>query len=150
MDLNEIASGLAVKFKIDDLAVEDGETSLEIDGIPIQLSEDVAGEAIVMTGLVGEAPVEGGEAFANLLLEATMGLMDTKAAALARNHATGAYVLVQRVGEAGFDLDSFCSELGAFVDTVEAWRNVLDGFGPVAASARAEEAPPPAFDVLHV
>ena len=77
MDLKEIADGLAAKFGIEGLAVEDGEAALEIDGMPILLGEG-KDTAVVITGFVGDPPAEGGEAFANLMLEATMSLMDEK------------------------------------------------------------------------
>ena len=86
MDLKEIADGLTATFNIDGLAVVDGELALEIDGLPILLGEP-EGDAILMTGFIGEAPSEGGEAFSNLMLEATTTLMDKKSAALARRQA---------------------------------------------------------------
>ena len=115
MDLKEIADGLSAKFNLSGLTIEDGELALEIDGMPILLG-DAGGEAILMTGFIGEAPSEGGEAFANLLLEATTALMDTKSAALARNPETGAYMLVQRLVQDRLALDAFCDELTAFVN----------------------------------
>ena len=142
MDLKEIADGLTVKFNIPDLSIEDGEVALEIDGMPILLAEG-KGEAIVITGFVGEAPAEGGEQFANLLLDGTTGLMDEKSAALARNPETGAITLVQRVTQTGQAVDGFCDELSGFVNTLETWRGLLEDFRPAAAAAKtlADEQP---------
>ena len=134
MDLKEIADGLTVKFNIPDLAVEDGEVALEIDGMPILLAEG-NGDAIIITGFVGDAPAEGGEQFANLLLNATTELMDSKALALARNPETGALTLVQRVAQIGLAIDGFCEELSSFVNTLETWRGLLEDFRPAAAEA---------------
>ena len=50
MELKEIADGLAARFGLGELAVEDGEAALEIDGMPILLSEG-KGAAIVVTVL---------------------------------------------------------------------------------------------------
>ena len=136
MDLKEIADGLSAKFKLSGLTIEDGELALEIDGMPILLGE-AGGEAILMTGFIGEAPSEGGEAFANLLLEATTALMDKKSAALARNPETGAYMLVQRLVKNYLTLDSFCEELTEFVNSLETWRKMLEDFRPAATAAKA-------------
>ena len=136
MDLKEIADGLSAKFNLSDLAIEDGELALEIDEMPILLGE-ADGEAILMTGFVGEAPAEGGEAFANLLLNATMALMGTKSMALARNPKTGAYALMQRLAQDHLTLDAFCEELSAFVNSLETWRKMLEDFRPAAAEAKA-------------
>ncbi len=136
MDIKELADGLAAKFNIDGLAVEDGEVALEIDGMPILLAED-QDVAIVMTGFVGNPPAEGGEVFANLMLEATMSLMDEKSAALARNPETGSYALVQRIAQDGLTVDSFCEALTSFVDTLETWRTMLEDFRPAAEAAKA-------------
>lgn len=135
MELKEIAQGLAERFGMGGLAVENGEAAMEIDGMPVLLAENGNG-AIVVTGFVGESPAEGGEAFANLMLEATTGFMDRKARALARNPETGAYSLVQRVSQDGLTMDSFCDELSDFANTLESWRGMLEGFRPVAAAAK--------------
>ena len=135
MDLKEVADGLAAKFGIADLAVEDGEVALEIDGMPIMLA-DGKGTAIVITGFVGDPPAEGSEAFANMMLDGTIGLMDEKAAALARNPETGAFVLVERVALDGLTLDAFCEGLTGFVNTLETWRGLLEDFRPAAKAAK--------------
>ena len=136
MDLKEIVDGLTERYAVGELVVEDGEVALEIDGMPVLLAEG-DGTAILMTGLVGDAPSEGGEVFANLLLEGTMSLMDTKACALARNPETGAYALVARIPQAELTFDAFSEELASFVNTLEQWRGILEDFRPIAAEAKA-------------
>ena len=135
MDMKEIADGLTVKFNLTDLVVEDGEIALEIDEMPILLTEG-KGEAIVVTGFVGDAPAEGREQFANLLLDATTELMDAKSIALARNPETGAITLVQRVALSGLTIDGFCEELSGFVNTLETWHRLLEDFRPAAEAAQ--------------
>ena len=136
MDIKELADGLATKFNIDGLAVEDGEVALEIDGMPMLLAED-RDMAIVITGYVGDPPSEGGEAFAHLMLEATMGFMDTKSLALARNPETGSYALVERVAQDGLTVDAFSESLTEFVNKLETWRKMLEDFRPMAEAAKA-------------
>lgn len=146
MDLKEIADGLTVKFNIPELSVENGELALEIDGMPILIAEG-KGEAIVVTGFVGEAPAEGGEPFANLLLDGTTGLMDEKSAALARNPETGAITLVQRIAQVGLAIGEFCEELSGFVNTLETWHGLLEDFRPAAEAAKTLAAEQP--DAQH-
>ena len=126
--------GWEAKFGIEELAVEDGEVALEIDEMPILLAMG-KDSAIVITGFVGDPPSEGGEAFANMLLEGTMNLMDEKSAALARNPETGAYALMQRIAHDGLTFDAFCEGLTGFVNTLETWRGLLEDFRPAAAAA---------------
>ena len=134
MELKEIANGLGAKFGIEGLTVEDGEVALEIDEMPILLATG-KDSAIVITGFVGDPPAEGGETFANMLLEGTMNLMDEKSAALARNPETGAYALMQRIAHDGLTFDAFCEGLTGFVNTLETWRGLLEDFRPAAAAA---------------
>ena len=142
MDLKEIADGLAAKFNIEDLSVEDGKVALEIDEMPILIAEG-KDSAIVITGFVGNPPAEGGEAFANLMLEGTINLMDAKSAALARNPETGAYALVQRVAQDGLTLDAFNEALGGFVNLLETWRTMLEDFRPAAEAVKTAAATQP-------
>ena len=147
MELKKIAEGLSAKFQVEGLAVDDDELALEIDGIPILLSED-KGVAVIITGFVGIPPAEGGEVFANMLLESTMSLMDTKSSAFARNPETGAYALVQRVAQDGLSIDTFCEELTNFVNQLESWRKVLEDFRPAAAAAKASADAQPGTEEL--
>ena len=147
MELKETADGLVVKFHVDELAVEDDELAIEIDGMPILISED-PGVAIILTGFVGDPPAEGGETFANLMLDSTMELMDTKSAAFARNPETGAYALVQRVAQEGLSLDSFCEELSDFVNRLDSWRKMLEDFRPAVAAAKAVQDAQPGTEDL--
>ncbi len=135
MELKEVADGLAAKFGVADLAVDDGEVALEIDGMPIILA-DRNGTAIIITGFVGEPPAEGGEAFARMMLDGTTSLMDEKSAALARNPETGAFMLVERIAQDGLTLDAFCESLTGFVNTLETWRGLLEDFRPAAKAAK--------------
>ena len=63
MELKELASAFAAKMGIDGLAVEDGACALEIDGIPLQITETAAGEALLTTavaldGTITSTPME--------------------------------------------------------------------------------------------
>ena len=53
MELKELASAFAAKLGINGLAAEDGACALEIDGIPLQITETAAGGALLATAVVG-------------------------------------------------------------------------------------------------
>ena len=137
MNISDIAKAMTAKFGIDGLESKDGKIELEIDGLAVMI-EETDGDVFMLNGLVGEVPAEGGEAFAKILLEGNMALMNTKAAALAKNPQSGEYVLIERLPfSASSDFESFCESLGKFVDTLESWRNILMDFNPAAAAASA-------------
>ena len=147
MDLREIVEGLKARFNVEGLAVENGETALEIDGMPILIAED-RDVAIVMTGFVGDPPAEGGEAFTNLMLEATMGFMDTQSVALARNPESGSYVLLERLAQDGLTQDAFDEALTGFANILESWRKMLEDFRPAATAAKAAAGAQPSTQEL--
>lgn len=134
MTFNELMDGLAAKYSIDGLAADGGILSLQIDGMSATIVEG-GDDAFVVTGVVCEPPAENGELFANMLLDATIGLMDARSAALARNPASRAYVLVERIS-ANLDLDAFCAALETFVNTLEDSRRIAVDFRPAMAAAR--------------
>ncbi len=135
MNINELASALVEKFGIEGLESKDGLIELEIDGAPVMI-EETDGDVFMFNGLVGDGPTEGGDIFARILLEGNVVLIHSKAAVLARNPESGAYVLVERVpvGLAS-DFENFCTCLGNFVNTLESWRTMLENFNPAAEEA---------------
>jgi len=137
MNIQDIAQAMARTFGIEGLESTDGKIEVEIDGAAIMI-EETGGDVFMFNGLVGEAPSEGGETFARILLESNLVLMNARAAALARNPQSGAYVLIERVpSAAASDFEEFCERLGKFVDTLETWRTLLRDFDPAAAAASA-------------
>ena len=141
MELKELTSAFAAKLGIDGLTVEDGVCALEIDGIPLQITETAAGEALLATAVVGPPP-EKTEAFLDLLLEANTETFGPQDRALGKIRDTGEVVLQWRIPTRDVELDGFCAELEAFVNQVEQWRLALENFRPAAeeAAVRDEEA----------
>ncbi len=133
MEMKELLDGLAAHLGIDSLAIVDGEAALDIDGMPVLIAE-AQEDALLLSGLVGDPPPEGCEAFCNLMLEANASLFDAAACALARNPESGAYMLLKRLPKAALDPESFAKELAAFADTLSDWRESLDSFRPAAAA----------------
>ena len=145
MELKELASAFAAKLGIDGLTVEDGVCALEIDGIPLQISETDAGRALVATAVVGSPPPEKTEAFLELLLEANTETFGPQDRALGKLHDTGELVLQWRIPTRDLELDGFCAELETFVNQVEQWRLALENFRPAAEEAAAREDEVPAL-----
>ena len=97
MELKELIPAFAAKLGIEGLAAEDGACALEIDGIPLQISETDAGRALVATAVVGSPPPEKTEAFLELLLEANTETFGPQDRALGKIHDTGEVVLQWRI-----------------------------------------------------
>ena len=143
MELKELLDGLSSSLGIDSLAVVDGEAAIDIDDMPVLIAE-AQEDALLVSGLVGDPPPEGCEAFCNLMLEANAGFFDAAACTLARNPESGCYMLLKRFAKASLDPESFAKELAAFADALAEWRESLESFRPAAAAAaemkRAESA----------
>ena len=134
MEMKELLDGLAAHLGIDSLAIVDGEAAIDIDGMPVLITE-AEDDVLLVSGLVGDPPPEGCEAFCNLMLEANTGFFDASACALARNPESGSYMLLKRLPKASLDPESFVRELAAFADELSEWRESLEAFRPAVAAA---------------
>lgn len=134
MEMKELLDGLSSNLGIDSLAIIGGEAAIDIDGMPMLITE-AQDDALLVSGLVGEPPPEGCEAFCNLMLEANADFFDATPCTLARNPESGCYMLLKRFAKASLDPESFVQELAAFADTLAEWRESLESFRPAAAAA---------------
>ena len=134
MEMKELLDGLSSNLGIDSLAIIGGEAAIDIDGMPVLIT-DAQDDTLLVSGLVGEPPPEGCAEFCNLMLEANAGFFDTAPCTLARNPESGCYMLLKRFAKASLDPESFAKELAAFADTLAEWRESLDSFRPAAAAA---------------
>ena len=134
MEMKELLDGLSSDLGIDSLTIVDGEAAIDIDGMPVLITE-AQGDALLVSGLVGDPPPEGCEEFCNLMLEANTDFFDATACALARNPESGCYMLLKRFAKASLDPESFAKELAAFADTLAEWRESLESFRPAVAAA---------------
>ena len=140
MDFNELIADFAVRHGVEDLTVTDNAAALDIDGITVLLVSN--GEVLTVSAEVGEPPVEGAGAFANLLLEA-----NTQSDFFFAK-ATGAdnYIIVRRIALVSLDAASFDHVLEAIVNYAETWRRLLADFRPAAkAAAERAESENPSF-----
>ena len=125
---------------MEDLVAVDGAAALDIDGIIVTIA--VNDEMVTLSAEIGEPPVEGAGAFAELLLEANL----QSGAYFAKSPEQGPYLVVRRLPLASIDADAFDTALEAFVNNAETWRRLLADFRPVSeAAAKHAEAEPPSF-----
>lgn len=143
MELTELIPAFAAKLGIEGLAVKDGSCSLQIDGIAMELVETTDGKNLVVSAIIGQPPLEKTEAFLELMLEANVESLGMQGMAFGRFHETGELVLQWRLLTQDLELDSFCTDLEAFVNKVEQWRQMAEDFGSAAEEAvvQEEEAP---------
>ena len=134
MEMKELLDGLSSNLGIDSLAIIGGEAAIDIDGMPVLITE-AEDDVLLVSGLVGDPPPEGCAEFCNLMLEANTGFFDTAPCALARNPESGCYMLLKCFAKASLDPESFAKELAMFADTLAEWRESLESFRPAVAAA---------------
>ena len=110
MEMKELLDGLSSNLGIDSLAIIGGEAAIDIDGMPVLITETEE-DALLVSGLVGEPPPEGCAEFCNLMLEANAGFFDTAPCTLARNPESGCYMLLKRFPKASLDPESFAKDV---------------------------------------
>ena len=129
MEFNELLDGFAKRHNVADLVANDNAAALDIDGIiVIIVAKD---DKVTLSADIGEEPVEGAAAFADLLLEANL----NSDAFFAKTPESGMYIMVRRLALQTLDDTAFDSALEAFVNQVETWRRLLTDFRPVAKAA---------------
>lgn len=139
MEFTEIITAFARRHAVEGLVPQDGQTSLDIDGIPVTLVETP--DHLVAGAEIGEPPSDGRAAFADLLLEANL----ESSSYFAKTRETGKYVLLRLLPLANLDPNTFDEALENLVNSAETWRHLLADFRPAATQAAAEDAENPAF-----
>ena len=129
MDFKDLIADFAERHGIANLAAEDNAAALDIDGIVVTLV--AAGDTLSVSADIGEPPVDGRADFSELLLEANL----QSEAFFAKEHESGAYILVRRLALPALDAESFDAALEALVNLAETWRRLLADFRPVAKAA---------------
>ena len=145
MDYKELISAFGEKHGIDGLASDEGTTSLDIDGMTVEIFHNEEDASIFLCSVVGEPPAEGQERFSALLLQANFLFKGTDGATLSQNPDTKEYALVRVLSLSLLDLDSFSSALEKFVNGIESWRKLLADFRPIVedAASSPQEIPLP-------
>jgi len=139
MEFNQLIDDFAKRHNVESLVAVDGAAALDIDGIIVTLVAN--GDVLILSTEIGEPPVEGASAFANLLLEANL----QSGVFFAKAPDPGPYIAVQRIPLAVIDADVFDTTLEAFVNQAETWRRLLADFRPVAKAAAEKVGEAPLF-----
>ena len=141
MDFKDLIADFAERHGIANLAAEDNAAALDIDGIVVTLV--AAGDTLSVSADIGEPPVDGRADFSELLLEANL----QSEAFFAKEHESGAYILVRRLSLPALDAESFDAALEALVNLAETWRRLLADFRPAAKAAADKAETTPQFGV---
>ena len=129
MEFNQLIADFAKRHNVENLVAVDGAAALDIDGIIVTIV--AKGDLLNFSTEIGEPPVDGAAAFANLLLEANT----QPDAFFAKIPGSGPYVIVRRIPLFQVDDDVFDTALEAFVNNAETWRRLLVDFRPAAKAA---------------
>ena len=78
MEMKELLDGLSSNLGIDSLAIIGGEAAIDIDGMPVLITE-AEEDALLVSGLVGDPPPEGCAEFCNLMLFLRHGALHPRA-----------------------------------------------------------------------
>lgn len=139
MEFNDLISDFAKRHGIENLVAEDNSAALDIDGIVTTIVSN--GDGVIISAELGEPPVDGAAAFADILLEANM----ESPACFAKSRDTGSYLMFRSFALAGLDGDAFDNGLEDFVNRAETWRRLLKDYRPAAKAASEQEAELPSF-----
>ena len=139
MEFTELLAAFAQRHSVEGLVPQDGQTALDIDGIPVTLVETA--DHLVAGAEIGEPPSDGRADFADLLLEANL----ESSSYFAKTRETGKYILLRQLPLATLDPDTLDTALETLVNTAETWRRLLTDFRPAAAQAAATDAEAPSF-----
>ena len=134
MSFTELVSDFAARHGIEGLDAADDAVAFDIDGIVVTLV--ASADTLGVSASVGEPPVEGKAAFADMLLEANM----EGEVVFAKSRETGEYILLRRLSISSLDGAAFDSALEALVNYAEVWRRLLSDYRPAAATAAEREA----------
>ena len=129
MEFNDLIADFGARHKVENLVAVDDAAALDIDGIIVTLV--AKGDVLTISADIGEPPVEGAAAFADLLLEANM----QSGVCFAKTPGLGTYIAVRRLSLSTIDSEAFDSALESFVNQAETWQRLLADFRPVAKAA---------------
>ena len=137
MEFRELLAAFAADYNIEGLGGADGVAELEVDGIRVELLEDLQTRSLVACAEIGLPPPDANGAFGSMMLKANFLLRATDGATLCENPETGAYALVRQFPLALADVDSLSAGLESLVNQTENWRKALAGLRE-AESARSK------------
>ena len=149
MEFKELLAAFAVKYGIDGLDGTDDAAMLDVEGIRVELLNDIQTHSILACAEIGHPPPDANGEFGAMMLKANFLLRATDGATLCENPETGAYALVRSFPLALADVESLGAGLESLVNQTENWRKALAGLR-VAETERSkhEEAGDTHHDML--
>ena len=141
MEFKELLAAFAAKYGIDGLDSADGSAVLSVDGVSVELLNDIGSQSLVACAEIGHPPPDANGAFSAMMLQANFLLRATEGAPLCQNPETHAYAMVRPFPLALTDVASLAAGLESLVNQTENWRNALAGFRH-AEAAHAKVAEP--------
>ena len=138
MEFKELLAAFAVKYGIDGLEGADGAAELDVEGIRVELLNDLQTHSLVACAEIGHPPPDANGAFGAMMLQANFLLRATDGATLCQNPETGAYALVRPFPLALADVESLAAGLESLVNQAENWRKALAGLR-VAEDAQKQD-----------
>jgi len=127
MEFKELIAAFAAKYGIEGLSGADGAAELAVDGIRVELLDDLQTRSIFACVEIGNPPPDADGAFGAMMLQANFLLRGTEGATLCQNPETHAYAIVRPFPLALADVESLASGLESLVNQAENWRKVLSG-----------------------
>ena len=149
MEFNELIAAFAAKYGIKGLDGVDGAAELDVDGVRVELLEDLQTRSLVACAEIGLPPPDANGAFGSMMLKANFLLRATDGATLCENPESGAYSIVRPYPLALADVDSLCSCLESLVNQTENWRKALAGLREAeSAQSKAQKVDDSHHDML--
>ena len=127
MEFKELIAAFAAKYGIEGLSGADGAAELAVDGIRVELLDDLQTRSIFACVEIGNPPPDADGAFGAMMLQSNFLLRGTEGATLCQNPETHAYAIVRPFPLALADVESLASGLESLVNQAENWRKVLSG-----------------------
>ena len=127
MEFKELIAAFAAKYGIEGLSGADGAAELAVDGIRVELLDDLQTRSIFACVEIGNPPPDADGAFGAIMLEANFLLRATEGTTLCRNPETHAYALLHSFPLSSTDVETLAAGLEALANHTESWRKALAG-----------------------
>ncbi|MBQ6142851.1 MAG: type III secretion system chaperone [Kiritimatiellae bacterium] len=134
MEFKELLAAFATKYGIDGLEGADGAAELDVEGIRVELLNDLQTHSLVACAEIGHPPPDANGVFGAMMLQANFLLRATDGATLCQNPETEVYALVRPFPLALADVESLAAGLESLVNQAENWRKALSGLRQAEAA----------------
>ena len=134
MEFRELLAAFAAKYGIDGLEGADGAAELDVEGIRVELLNDLQTHSLVACAEIGHPPPDANGVFGAMMLQANFLLRATDGATLCQNPETEVYALVRPFPLALTDVESLAAGLESLVNQTENWRKALAGLRQAEAA----------------